>query len=167
MRSANDFKESSGDGKITQALRFFAPGVAEDEGEGDPPGEVVGEEGEAGDPGEFAVNGGVEEADGAEDFSEKTDEDDGPVADGVISRDGVADAVDPDDHADALPEAEVVGDGHSGPLEGEAREEDGEGPPGDVVDRGEDEDEEDPTGGGGMRHGEPSSMRRFACDLEL
>src|SRR3954470_21137307 len=83
-------------------------GMKEKEGKGKPPDEVVGEVGEGEVEGEFVGEVGVEEAEGAEDFAEESDEDDGPVPGGIFCGDDVADAVDADDHADALPEFGVV-----------------------------------------------------------
>lgn len=87
------------------------PGTEENEGKGDPPDQVVGQDRPAGLQGEALAEDGVSETDGTTDFAEETDEDDGPVAERIAGGGSVADAVDADDHADALPDFGIVGRG--------------------------------------------------------
>jgi hypothetical protein len=125
------------------------PCVFEDEEERDPPDEIVGETVEGEGPWEGTGPEGLDHAKGAEDFAEESDEDDGPVACGIGGGDGIAEAVDADDHADALPELRVVRLGHVEPCEQGARKEDGEGTPENVVEAGGEEDVPHPAGRGG------------------
>ncbi len=58
------------------------------------------------------------------------------MAEGITGGDPVTDAVDADDHADALPEFGVIGQGHAGEVEEQVGSEDDECAPNDVVKAG-------------------------------
>ena len=68
------------------------------------------------------------------------------MAGGIDGGDGVAETVDADDHADALPELRVVRLGHVEPCEQGGGEEDDEGTPEDIVEAGGEEDVPHPAG---------------------
>lgn len=125
------------------ALLFFIlfGGVPEDERKGNPPDEIVREDGPGEGGLEAALPEGFGHADGAEDFTHEADQDDGPMAEGIAGSDPVADAIDADDHADALPEFGIVGLGHAGEIEEESRGRYDEDSPNDVVKAGGGEDQ--------------------------
>lgn len=111
---------------------------------------------------------GIDESDRAEDFSKESDEDYGPVADGVIGSDGIADAVNTNDHADALPEAEVVGDGHASPFKRESWEKDGESSPCEVIESTEHQDSKHPARGVIRTHEKsPSGVVEAGAEVEV
>ena len=124
-------------------------GEDEHHGEWHPPDQIVGDDGPDELDWQFAGDQRcIDEADRAEDFPEEPNENDGPVCEGITGGDEVPDAVDPDDHAYALPDRGVCGAGQVHDGEERRGEKDHPGAPEDVVKPSEDEGASEPGGHG-------------------
>lgn len=93
------------------------PGGEQDAPERHPPDQVVGQQDRSEREWQRTFDQGLKETDRSEDLAQKADEDDRPVAKRVKGGDTVAQAVNADDHADALPEFRIVGSAHAHDVE--------------------------------------------------
>jgi hypothetical protein len=108
--------------RLTSQLPLMPPRLVQNQEKRNPPDQIIGEERVPKRSRHLTSEVVEDKANGTENFANKAHRHDGPVLDGVDRRPPIAQAINANDHAHALPDHRVNGVGHARePEKGEGK----------------------------------------------
>jgi hypothetical protein len=122
---------------LVKEATITAPLLSQDQEEWDPPNEIVEQNVDAKAEAELLRPEGLGKADGPEDFSEKSNQDDGKMFDRVRGRYPVTESVNSDDHPHTLPQLKIIRSLHPCPVKHKVGEKHDETSPENIVNSGQ------------------------------